>query len=218
MDRNDVTYFNRNEPFSVVNKVTPHWTQRGCMVFITWRLKDSLPIQTIKLIENEIDRLVALSREKNSQELEADAEWIGMLPRSIIGWKTFHIYEKYVDAGLGSCLLKVPSLRQVVVESLLKFDKERYYMSDFVIMPNHLHMLVAFPDEESLLKQPECWKRYTGRRINQLLGRKGDFWMPGQFDHLVRSEKQFEYLREYIAMNAVIAKLRPDEFYHYSKG
>jgi putative transposase len=217
MDRSDLTYFNRDEPFSIIEKVTPHWAQSGCVVFITWRIKDSLPASAIQHIESELKHYREESKNPKKMELEEEADLLGMSCRQLLSWKAFHLYEKYVDAGHGECYLKRPSLRRIVFESLLKFDRDRYYITDLVIMPNHLHLLVAFPNEAGLLRQSEAWKRYTARCINQEVGRRGDFWMPGQFDHLVRSEKQFEFLREYIADNPRLANLKPDEFTHYSK-
>src|SRR2546423_1278241 len=62
-----------------------------------------------------------------------------------------------LDACHGACVLRRPGLAAIVAESLRHFDGERYELTDFVIMPNHVHILVAFPDEESLLKQCESW-------------------------------------------------------------
>ena len=84
-------------------------------------------------------------------------------------------------------------------------------------MPNHVHVLVAFPDEESLLKQCESWKHFTATKINRRIGSSGRYWQQDGFDHLLRSDVQFEYLRNYIADNPVKAKLKPDEFLHFSK-
>ena len=105
----------------------------------------------------------------------------------------------------------------MVVDSLLYFDGNRYEMTDFVIMPNHLHVLVAFPDETRMLTQCEEWKRFTAVKINELLGRTGRFWQQDAFDHLVRSDIQFQYLRRYIADNPRRANLKVGEFRHYSK-
>jgi hypothetical protein len=41
--------------------------------------------------------------------------------------------------------------------------------------------------------------------------------IPGIFDHLVRSEEQFHYLRRYIARNPEKSGLRLDEVTHYTK-
>jgi REP-associated tyrosine transposase len=114
-------------------------------------------------------------------------------------------------------VLRQPALSQIVTDSLLHFDGDRYELTDFVVMPNHVHLLVAFPDEESMLRQCDSWKHFTSTQINPALGRKGHFWQQDGFDHLVRSVEQFEYLRRYIADNSRRARLRPDEYRHLSK-
>ena len=67
-----------------------------------------------------------------------------------------------------------------------------------------------------MLKQCESWKRFTSTQINRLLRRTGRFWQADAFDHLVRSEAQFDYLRSYIAENPRRANLKPNEYFHYS--
>jgi type I restriction enzyme R subunit len=84
-------------------------------------------------------------------------------------------------------------------------------------MPNHVHLLVAFLDEESMLRQCDSWKHFTATEINRALGQRGHFWQQDGFDHLVRSADQFEYLRKYIADNPRRARLPANEFCHWSK-
>ena len=104
-----------------------------------------------------------------------------------------------------------------MANSLQHFDGDRYELTDFVVMPNHVHVLVAFPDEESLLKQSESLKHFTATKINRLIGSSGRYWEQDGFDHLLRSDVQFEYLRNYIANNPIKARLKPGEFLHFSK-
>jgi type I restriction enzyme R subunit len=89
-------------------------------------------------------------------------------------------------------------------------------MLDFVIMPNHVHLLASFPDEKSMLAQCESWKHYTATQINRYLKRAGRLWQQDAFDHLVRSEEQFQYLRRYIAGNPEKAGFRVSELTHYT--
>jgi type I restriction enzyme R subunit len=101
---------------------------------------------------------------------------------------------------------------------LLHFDGEHYLMTDFVVMPNHVHLLAAFVDEEGMLAQCDSWKHFTARRINQRLGTKGRVWQQDGFDRLVRSVPHFEAFRRYIAENPKKAGLSQGEFVHYSRG
>jgi REP element-mobilizing transposase RayT len=84
-------------------------------------------------------------------------------------------------------------------------------------MPNHVHLLPAFPVEERMLEQFESWKHFTAREINRRMGNSGRFWQQDGFDHLVRSAEQFEHFRRYIATNGTRSKLPPTDYLHYSK-
>jgi type I restriction enzyme R subunit len=109
-------------------------------------------------------------------------------------------------------LLKRPELAQIVADSLLHFDGQRYRMGDFVVMPNHVHLLAAFSTAEAMKEQCDSWLHYTAFRVNQSTGESGKFWQQEPFDHLVRSLEQYEHLRQYIADNPHKAFLKPGEY------
>jgi type I restriction enzyme R subunit len=90
-------------------------------------------------------------------------------------------------------------------------------MTDFVVMPNHVHLLAAFANEDGMLTQCEGWKHYQAVQINRVLGTSGRFWQQDGFDHLVRSIEQFEALRRYIAGNPKKSRLQERQFRQYSK-
>jgi menaquinone-specific isochorismate synthase len=91
----------------------------------------------------------------------------------------------------------------------------RYYISDFVVMPNHVHVQVCFLPGTRLLNQCKSWKHYSAVQINQYLGRSGEFWQSESFDHLVRDPDHFDRFRKYIAENREKAGLKPGEGIHY---
>ncbi|MEJ7594383.1 MAG: hypothetical protein WKF77_22850 [Planctomycetaceae bacterium] len=72
-----------------------------------------------------------------------------------------------LDKSYGACVLRDPVNAKIVADSLRKFDGDRYWLTDFVVMPNHVHLLVSFADDDSMLRQCEGWKRFTARTINQ---------------------------------------------------
>ena len=49
--------------------------------------------------------------------------------------------DKYLDQGYGQCLLKNPKIANLVQESLLKYDGDRYKLFAWCVMPNHEHSL-----------------------------------------------------------------------------
>ena len=127
--------------------------------------------------------------------------------------KCFHrCREECLDTCHGRCLLRRPELAQIVSDTLLHFDGQRYRMGDFVVMPNHVHLMASFSSARSMLEQFDSWLHYSAFRINQTIGERGHFWQSEPFDHLVRSSEQYEYLRTYIADNPQKAKLRTGQF------
>src|SRR5205085_9010711 len=122
-----------------------------------------------------------------------------------------------LDEGHGACVLRHPELSAIVAESLLHHDERRYVLDDFVIMPNHVHVLVQFHSEGALQAQCRAWKHFTAGRINRQLGQSGRFWQVESFHHLVRSPEQFEFLRKYIANNPYAARLDPGQWRHYQR-
>ncbi len=123
--------------------------------------------------------------------------------------------EMYLDTCHGRCLLRRPELARIVADSLLHFDQRRYRMGDFIVMPNHAHLLAAFSTAEDMAKQLDSWLHYTAFRIHEQIGEKGHFWQQEPFDHLVRSAEQYEYLRTYIADNPNKANLQVGEFIYH---
>ena len=47
----------------------------------------------------------------------------------------------WIDAGHGSCALQEPAIGYAVQAALLSFDRQRYRMFAWVVMPNHVHAL-----------------------------------------------------------------------------
>ena len=118
----------------------------------------------------------------------------------------------HLDDCHGSCVLQDPLTRVHVEKSLLHFDNERYDIERFVVMPNHVHVLIQMRRGTELRKQFTDLMRFSAREINQHLGTSGDLWQSEPFDHIVRSESQFEYLRQYIVDNPKKANLPEGEY------
>jgi type I restriction enzyme R subunit len=214
----DLHFFDPRSFVAVLERRLPHWSQPGVVTFLTWRTHDSLPAEVVEswrqsrrlwLREHRInptannwrDQLALLGPEA-CQEFYAEfsSRW-----------------HRELDLCYGMCDLRDPANSRIVADSLHYFDGQRYELTDFVVMPNHVHLLAAFRDEDAMLTQCDSWKHFTGHKINLRLGKSGRFWQQDGFDHLVRSIEQFEHFRQYIAQNPVKAKLCAGEFVHYSK-
>lgn len=90
----------------------------------------------------------------------------------------------------------------------MHFNDDRYDLERFIIMPNHVHLLVQMRRGFDLRKQCSSWLRFSARHVNEQLRLKGAFWQSEPFDHIVRSEEQFRYLQKYIEENPIKAKIK----------
>jgi type I restriction enzyme R subunit len=210
--------FDPKQDVLIVERRLPHWSQAGTLAFITWRTWDSIPAPVLKRWLGE--RCEFLRR----HDIDPDtADWqrrLDQLPYAVREEFRDTLAERWnnaLDACHGECAFRRPELANIVTDSLMHFDGERYELTDYVVMPNHVHLIAAFFDEEKMLLQCDSWKHYTATQINRALGRKGRFWQQDGFDHLIRSPEQFATLRRYIAENPQLARLRAGEFVHYSK-
>jgi len=190
----------------------PHWYQPGVTYFITWRTDDSLPKEVAELWYRRRDNW--LRRHGINPAIGNWQERLGSL--SDVLQRQFHAtfsheFMEHLDKGDGECVLRRPELAQIIADSLHHFDGQRYHLGDFVVMPNHVHLLVCLLGQTDLAEQCYSWKKYTATKINRALGRKGRFWQEESFDHLVRSPEQFNYLRRYIGDNPNKANLPQGE-------
>ena len=98
------------------------------------------------------------------------------------------------------------------MDSLKHWSGDRYLLGDFVIMPNHVHLLVGGLSRGKMLAQVTSWKKWSALQINKIMDVKGRLWQDESFDHLVRSEAAFHKFRRYIAANPVKGNLKEGEY------
>lgn len=218
MNVQDIKYFDPDDEYTIIERKLPHWSQPGAMCFITWRTNDSMPQNVIEAWYQE--RRDWLSQRGLNCPTGLESQMVEKL--SVAARREFNMHfsnrwHQQLDQGFGKCVLARPELAAIVTSSLHHFDGSRYILTDFVVMPNHVHLLAAFVDEGAMLNQCESWKRFTATAINKVLGVKGRFWQQDGFDHLVRSESQYQYLRKYIRENPVMANLKAGSYVHHSK-
>ena len=210
--------FNPRQDVVIRNRKLPHWSQAGTICFITFRTWDSMPKPVLDgWIANRCRWLRSHGIDPSASDWKHKLERLDRVLRQEFRKTLSDRWHERLDACHGACVLRGTDLSRIVANSFRHFDGDRYDLSDFVVMPNHAHLLVAFPHEEAMLGQCQSWKQYTAARVNRRLGRKGRFWQQDGYDHLVRSPEQFEYLQRYIADNPRRAKLSDQQFVHFSK-
>ena len=193
----------------------PHWYQPVATYFITFRTVDSLPKEVVDLWYRR--RNDCLRRQKINHHAKNWQAALRCLPDRLQHEfrATFsREFLEHLDKGHGACVLRRRELAQIVANSLRHFDGQRYLLGDFVVMPNHVHLLVGLLGETDVEEQCYSWKKFTATQINRELKQTGEFWQSESFDHLVRSPEQFERFQRYIAENGSAAGLRDGEYLH----
>ncbi len=173
----------------------PHFDVGGIYQGITYRLDDSLP--QAKLLELE-EKLRIMNFPENKAKNERRKQ-----------------IETWLDAGYGSCILREPENARLVIESWKHFDGKRYDLIAWVVMPNHVHVLI-FVYEGSLLETiVASWKNFTSRRFTVKNGIEYiPHWWKGYWDRFIRNEKHFQDVVFYIENNPVTAGLvkKPEDW------
>ena|ERR1700730_13399948 len=170
----------------------PHFDGGEIPQFITFRLADSMPQALLDRWRQELG---------SEQNIDIDSA----LRKRI---------EHYLDCGYGECYLKDARIAESVQNSLLFFDRDRYRLSAWVIMPNHVHMLLTPCADQELSAILHSLKSYTANEANKLAGRTGQFWQPESFDRYVRHADHFANVITYIENNPVKAHLceKPEDW------
>jgi REP element-mobilizing transposase RayT len=157
----------------------PHFDSSHAIQAITYRLHDSLPVQVI-------------------EQLKLDASNNDKLKVKI---------NKFLDKGYGSCSLGIPEISEIVETNFLYFNRVKYDLIAWVIMPNHIHVMIKPYEGCSLQLIVKSWKSYTAKECNKISGGNGRFWFPDYWDRFIRDENHFSGAVNYIHNNPVKAGL-----------
>jgi len=186
----EVHYFAPFLPLDIDERHLPHWKQEDVTYFVTFRLIDSLPKLKLEHWRNERELWLASNQKPYSSEKLA--EYRELFSERINQW---------LDAGSGSCLLAKKQNAEVVQTALQHFDGERYRLSSYVIMANHVHVLVSPRSGCKLADILHSWKSFTANEVNRLSGTHGSVWQDESYDHIVRSPEELNLYTRYIQEN-----------------
>lgn len=166
----------------------PHWLPEGKHLFVTWRLHGSLPQAVLEKLRKDMEQ------EEGKRFVRFDGE----LDR----------------AAFGPLWLREQKIAGIVQREILGTTQRGWCLThSFVVMPNHVHLLLE-PKVE-LEKIMQAIKGRSAKACNEVLGRQGlPFWQQESFDHWVRSAESFARIHAYIERNPVSAGLakRPEDW------
>ena len=90
---------------------------------------------------------------------------------------------------------------------VLRSCARRFQIHDFVVMPDHVHLLLSVDGNLSIEKAMQFIKGGFSYRIRKELGYAGEVWQRGFSEVRVNDEESFRKHREYVAQNPVRAGL-----------
>ena len=214
----------QDESLYLYTRRLPHWQPEGAIIFLTWRLYGSLPREALQRLEAERLRLLKQPRqsdESGRQTALRHSKRLFALADGLLA-----------ENRLPPQWLAQDSLAQLVVDALFFHHHHLYTLMAYVIMSNHVHVLLQ-PLEENL--QPETVglgesedaqtgksaprytplrqitrsvKGYTAREANKALGHSGQpFWQDESYDHWVRDEAELGRVLTYIEEDPIRAGL-----------
>jgi REP element-mobilizing transposase RayT len=156
----------------------PHIYPDNCWLFLTWHLHGSLP---------------------SSHFPPA---------RKVSDGEAFAWMDRYLDgAPAGPVYLRQAAIAMLVIETLFRGENQgQYRLGPFVVMANHVHVLLLPSIAPSLLLK--ALKGVSAREANRILHRTGEqFWQRESYDHWVRDEAEWNRIADYIERNPVKAGL-----------
>jgi putative transposase len=108
----------------------------------------------------------------------------------------------------GRTVFQIPETAEILTNILFHYrDCGAYMLHEFVVMPDHLHLLLTPDSTTSLEKALQLIKGGSSHRIHKERKHKMDIWQEGFHDWTIRDADDWVRKVEYIRMNPVRAKL-----------
>ncbi len=127
-------------------------------------------------------------------------------PESILGSQ--RVFFATTKTSMGRRILQSERNAGLLIEVLRSLVAEhRFYMYDFAIMPDHVHVLIEVSSEMTVEKAMQLIKGRFSYRLTKEFGFKGEVWQRGFSEEQVMNAQGMEKCRAYIAGNPVKAGL-----------
>ena len=109
---------------------------------------------------------------------------------------------------MGRRLLQSERNAELLIDVLRSLVAEhRFKLQDFVVMPDHIHLLVEVGGDMTIEKAMQLIKGRFSHRLSHEFGYKGEVWQRGFTEVQVLGGESLEQHRRYIAENPVKAGL-----------
>lgn len=106
-------------------------------------------------------------------------------------WRSRELFQLSENAG-------------IVIQCLLGYrEKGTYRLHEFVVTPNHLHLLLTPADHISLERAMQLIRGGSSHEIHGQREHKLQIWHPGFHESTIRNAEDYEERRNYVRMNPV---------------
>ena len=93
--------------------------------------------------------------------------------------------------------------RDLLMAEIRSLDKDTIDLDAAVVMPDHAHAIFRVIGTLTLTHVLKGIKGRSAHRINEITERQGQVWAQETFDHIVRSEADWQEKIEYVRQNPV---------------
>ena len=191
----------------------PHFDAPNITQFLTFNLDDAFPVQ--RRAEWEVflrppEGARNSFRESGANPTDARNKFRTPATTANSAQSEFRRrLEAWLDRGYGECWLRREDVAALVEEKLLAGHDHEYALQAWVIMPNHVHLVVDVW-QTPLSRLVKKWKGATAVQANRLIGRAGHFWQEDYFDTFIRDVKHLAQAIRYVENNPAKAKFVRD--------
>jgi len=129
------------------------------------------------------------------------------LHHRIVPGCTFFVTTKSAQSA---ALFQVHAAADIIVAILQHYrEAEAYQLHAFVLMPNHLHVLLTPSRTTSIEKAMQLIKGASSHEIHKHLGTRMEIWQSGFHEATIRDASDYLSKIRYIHQNPVAAGLAP---------
>jgi putative transposase len=122
-------------------------------------------------------------------------------PIEILRARTFFVTTK---TSMGRALLQSERNATLLIDVLRSYVAAgKLRVHDFVVMPDHVHLLITVDADMSIEKAVQLIKGGFSYRLKKEFGYTGEVWQRGFSDVRIEDRENFLRHREYIAQNPV---------------
>jgi len=101
-------------------------------------------------------------------------------------------------------LFVVENHARLLLKTIYGYRREgRYQLHAFVVMPEHVHLLLTPAQDVTLEHAVQLIKGGYSHALGSILGRKREIWQRGFTDHRIRDVADFIHHRDYVHRNPV---------------